>query len=104
MTRYARPRKPCGPRGCGGLLFLIEPMTQHSAFLKRPDTSEWENQELPGVSFPILERTVAAVLQDNAFGPFRNRLSQVHLAAKDGIVFNGQAQGADIAFEVASGT
>ena len=58
----------------------------------------------PEPAYPIACIVMLPVRGVCAFVALGDGLRQVHLAAEDGIVFDGQAQGADIALEVAPGT
>src|SRR5271167_466464 len=80
------PVSPADPGDAAASCFLSNqrPSTVHSSN-GRAHADE-EIKGCPARVFWVLESTVAVVLQDNALGAFRNRLSQVHLAAKDGIV------------------
>src|ERR1700677_4796661 len=60
---------------------------------------------VPGESLiHVLPASVAAGLRDSgSVGRPRNALRQVNLAVENGIVFDGEAKGADIALEVTAG-
>ena len=89
---------------CGrpALLLFVEPTAQHPDSLLRPDGE----CSLPGKGCSAIFRPSEMLPLCGVCAPsdgLGGGLRQVHLAAEDGIVFDREAQRADIALEVAPG-